>query len=287
MNGIMVDNWSTHEIVTDLYNHDKEISENYGKLLSAVLLWDELYYPHNERSLLWQIMKKIKADTLLKPIDDESHLFDKEAKSVYLEHYQNDESSIVAKEAIRYLLLSNFKGLDYFPSSDRATFLNKYNPQNIVSKLDRFDFVRIIDKEIVDYFTEYNSVFGRNVFEIKRPVLVDYIIQNTPKEMTYFEFAMQLRNERSIVQYRDYLSKLEIALENREWKILNELLCISKEIVNDVAKLDKTSIGTIGVSVSPLPSLSFSKEVTINRRKIQLTFLEQLSKFAFNGRKIN
>lgn len=287
MNAIMVDNWSAQEIALDTYNLKEEISDNYGKLLSAILLWDEIYYPLNEKAVMWGKMQNGKINSVLKPIDDNLHMFETEASGIYAEFYHDVESSIIAKEGIRYLLLSNYKGLDYFPSSKRSAFFQKYNPSNIAHKLNRLDFIGTLDEEINDYFAEYNAKFGKKAFEIQRPILSDFIIQNTPHDMSYIEFAMQLRNEKSILQYRKYLADLEIALENREWIRLTELFNLSHEAVSNVTKLDKKSMGTIGVSVSPLPSLSYSKEIEISKRKVHLTFLDKLSSFAFDGRKID
>lgn len=286
MNAIMLDNWATQDVVFDAYNIKEDISESYGKLLSAIILWDKVYYPHNEKTVMWGLMKNSKIFSILNPLDDSSHLFEKEACNIFDEYYKNIETSIIAKEGIRYLLLSNFMGIDYLPSSKRGSFFEKCTSDNFWPKLSRYDFIGILDKEINDYFEEYNDKFGRKVFDIRRPVLTDFIIQNTPCNMSYLEFAMQLRNEKCIVQYRKYLTDLEIALENRDWTKLAELFILSHEAVSKVCHLDKKSIGNIDVAVIPFPSINFSKEIEVGKRKVHLTFLDKLANFAFCGRKI-
>lgn len=286
MNAIMIDNWLAQEAILNEYTFKDELSLNYQKLLSAIVLWDEIYYPLNEKSIQWKMINNSEINIFLKPLEDYKRLFEYEANSIYIENYQKLERRLIAKEGIRYLLLSNYQGFDYVPSSARNLFFERYNPYNILNKLNRFDFIKTLDKEIVDYFDELNSKFGRNVFEIQRPVLVDFIIQNTPKSMSYIEFALKLREEKSVIQYRKYLTELENSLENREWKKLQELFEISSEVVHNAVKLDKKSIGTIEFSFSALPALNFSKEIEISKRKIHLTFLDKLSEFAFDGRKM-
>lgn len=286
MNSIMVDNWLIQDIAVSTLNNTNQLSDNYAKFLSALILWDKIYYPMNEMSFGWS---KLSTDTIsgvLNSFSDFDYLFEEEALTLYNEFYKDEETRTIAQGAIRYLLLSNHLGLDYLPISERSNFLKTHNPQDIIKKIDRFDYISILDSSIEEHYQEFNRIFKRDIFRIQKPVLVDFIIQNTPKEMSYIDFALHLKNEGPVVQYRKYLSDIEDALEKREWYILNEMLKSSEEIVTKTVNMDRKSIGTITLDIVPVPAISFSKEFSLSRKKFHLSFLEDLTRFAFNGRKI-
>lgn len=285
MNAIMIDNWSVLEIfINSNFNDDvSKLSEEYRKLLSTLVLWDDIYFPSNEKTYK-NIMNRY--NDIFKSINDTDKLFESKATDIYKYYFKGKESKIVAKEGIRYLMLSSYKGLDYFPSINRCLFFDKYNILKDINQMNRLDFIKILDKEINDYFLDYNDKFGKKIFEIQRPVLSDFIIQNTPYNISHIEFAIQMRKEKSVRQYKKYLNDLEKALENREWKKLNELIELSHDIVKNTVNMDKKSIGTLEISLFPFPSFSFSREINFKKKKINVAFLEKLSRYAFNGRKI-
>ena len=47
MNSIMVDNWMIEDIIAIKDDESFQISPQYADLLSAILLWDNVYYPAN------------------------------------------------------------------------------------------------------------------------------------------------------------------------------------------------------------------------------------------------
>lgn len=286
MNSIMVDNWLMQDIVNNTLNKQNQISDSYAKLLSAIVLWDKIYYPMNEMSLPWKEHSTNAIIGAINSFSDFDYLFEEEALSLYNEFYKEQELRTVAQGAIRYLLLSNHLGLDYLPFAERSNFLKKHNPSDIIKKLDRFDYIKILDSSIEDYFKEFNERFKREVFKIERPVLIDFIIQNTPQEMSYLDFALHLKHEGPVIQYRKYLAEIEEAMEKQEWYVLNEMIQCSEEIVAKTVNMDKMCIGTVEVQIAPMPSISISKDIKLSKKKIHLSFLEDLTKFAFDGRKI-
>ena len=286
MKSVMVDNWFLQEVCEDRYISKNSQFENYGKLLSAIILWDEIYYPYNEMSKAWNFFHFFDFEGVLKPYDDSEQIFENLAEEIYANEYKSKgENSVVAGGAIRYLLMSNKFGVDYFPSDERSMFLQKHGMGDICNKLTRLDYLKPIDRQINEYFTELNDKLGKIVFTIKRPVLVDFIIQNAPKNMSYVEYALHLRQEGWVVQYRNYLDDIERALQNNEWKALGEMLKYSDSIVSHIINVDKKSIASINFKIAPIPSLSISKSLDISKNKVQLSFLENLAKFALSGRR--
>lgn len=288
MNSIMIDNWTLDSIAYD-YRHcsNGEISDEYARFLSAVILWDEIYYPDNEKSY-WKGCNDM-MDSILKPIFDKTHLFEMQSEDLYCEYYEGNERKLIAKEAIRYLLISDFYNCDYLPSKQRQEFLSINSPYEIVKRinvLNRINYMNTLDNSINRTFTEIGRMFGDIEFVIKRPVLVDFIMQNTPKGMTYLDVALHLRQEGPVVKYRQYLSDVETAIEKKQWKVLSEMVQYSEKIVSETVNIDKRSICSANIAILPMPSLNFSKEIGITRRNIHLSFLETLSQFAFDGRNL-
>lgn len=75
---------------------------------------------------------------------------------------------------IRYTLLSNKYGLNYFPCEKCSVFLNQIGFNS--DFIDRCDIMNVLDREILKYYSELNDFFGKNVFTFELPVLADYII---------------------------------------------------------------------------------------------------------------
>ena len=282
MNTIMVDNWVVQEVIYNSFN--TQMSEEYAKYLSAIVLWDKIYYADNEYSHAWNYLPST-IRSVLNPIQDRDNLFEDEARKLYCDRYSL-YPEIVAKRAIRYMLFSNYCGCNYFPCAKRAHFLKENNPYGIVNEISRFDYIKTLDEEINEYFYKMFEKLGRYDFRIKRPVLVDFIIQNTKDAESYIDSALRIKEEKSVVQYRKYLSDIEAAVERKEWNLLKDMIAYSEDIVKNTVCLDCKNIGTIDVTIAPVPSISYSKNIELKRRKMHLNFLEELGNFAFHGRNI-
>lgn len=286
MISVMVDNWFLQSVLFDRYNLSESISGDYGKFLSSIILWDEVYYPRNEMSNAWWQAPSSDLEYVLRPYDDNKDELAEEARKIYVSNFYGKESQVVAERAIKYLLLSNMLGVDYFPSNERSIFLQKYSVENILSKLNRIDLMKPLDNAIGEYFSELNDKFGSTVFKIKRPVLVDFIMQNTPSNMSHIEYALHLKEEGPVIQYRKYLSDIEEALQKNEWKVLNDLIQYSEHIIAKTLNMDKKAMMSIDFTIAPIPSINLSKDIEIKRDNVRIYFLETLGKFAFNGREI-
>jgi len=129
------------------------------------------------------------------------------------------------------------------------------------------------------------------------PVLAKYIFDNTPEGMTPFDFAFHLRNEGPVIRYRQYLNKVEDALENQNWKDLRYLLRCSEDTIADVLALDKKRFTSVVFNILPIPSISlkyrdidasiskapsFSIKTNGSCRRLHLTFLRGLATYAIN-----
>ena len=302
----MVDNWLLEDIVDQ--SNDNIIPESLCVLLSALVLWDNVRYPLNDKDY-WR--RKDISNTKwereiysirdnLSYFDDRREEYQKEQERFFRKNIAVNNKNIskaVGVGALRYLSVSNKHGFDYLPCSDRGKFIKQHAElcRDSVNKLDvnrldvnrldvnRFDMLSPLDKEIDEFLKDLSKAFGNAFFSVKRPVLVDYIIQNTPQDMSYVDYAIHLKHHGAVVQYRRYLQDVEDALNNYNLMELIRIRQYSKEVVDDVAKMD-SSVLTAEFNILPIQALSLSKDINISKKKMQLTFLKELARFSFNGR---
>lgn len=284
MNSVMVDNWVMQEIIYELYDLEEEISDTFSQFLSSIILWDDIYYPDNEMSKFWNNIPS-NLNTIIHPINDEYHFFENESTKLYQQKY-SAYSDVIAKGAIRYFLLSNHLNHDYFPSLERQTFLKQNNPYGIIKNLTRLDFLNPLNNAITQQYEEMFMHFDNLNFHIERPILTDFILQNKPYNMSCIDYALHLKYEGPIVKYRNYLSDLETALNNNDYRYLIELIQYSQEIVNNVITMDKRTIVSGEFQIFPSISINLAKDFHLTTHHAHLTFLDNLARFAFNGRKI-
>ena len=289
MNKLLIDNWTMQEIASDLRNlPDTKISTSYAELLTALVLWDEIYYPNSELSQYWEntgLGEEL--SNFIKPYTDKIPIFVERAKELYKTYYFDKGTEIVISGAIRYLMLSDSFNCDYLAYKSRARFIDTYNPiQEMSYKINRREYTNFLDKYIIDKFEELNTILGRNVFDFDMPVLVDYILQNTPDNMSHIQYALSLRKEKSVIKYRKFLLEMEKELENCNWKKIFEFQEASYELVNDIIKIDKKHIINASMSISVTPSINISKEFAVENKTVNLTFFKKLVEFAFAGRTI-
>ena len=185
---------------------------------------------------------------------------------------------------MKYLLLSNKYGLNYFPCEKRCIFLEQSDLFNSFKFINRFEIIRTFDKEIIKYYEELNNFFGKNVFSFEIPLLADFIIQNTPNNMTHIDYAIKLREDRHVVAYRRYLNEIEVAINCAQWDKLSKFEQETKELVRDIFEAKKV-VDSISVNLLALPSFSISTANLPFKKKIHLSFLRKLGKFAYKERK--
>lgn len=301
MNNIMVDNWFMEQVVADLQDNKENSSKSYANLLMAIVLWDEVYYPKNSRN--WWKSFPSQVQNAFNPIDDiEDKLFleHKIIKNpllyLLISSHRSDLISsheYIGELALHYAKLSSKNGCDYLPCKKRQSFLMKYmEPQNIKKSLLRMKMQGNLDKSIEEYYTDtYKALLDFSGLKLKMPVLVNFIFDNTPKGMTPVDYAFHLKNEGAVIKYRKYLSEVEDALEKQNWKELRFLLSCSNDVISKIVSLDKKHIGNITVRILPTPSIilnGISADISYTPpfRKIHLTFLKDLTRYAINDMKI-
>lgn len=285
MNSVMLDNWMLSDVLCDIYNiRDNTVSESYQKFLFAIVLWDKIYYPNNELSPYMNPANGT-ISSILKPIDDITHSFADEADAMYKEYFNGEYSEIIVKGAMRYLLLSSHNKCDYLPCEARQKTLACANFIELNRRISRSNSLDFLNDAINEYFIELFSKLGATNFTIKTPILTDYIIQTTPDEMSYIDRALHLKYEGPVEKYRKYLSDMENAFRKSDYRLLIDMKNYSENLVKDIRIMDSKNISVVNCTILPIPSISFTKEVQL-KGGANLAFLDELGKFAVNGRKL-
>lgn len=318
MNNIIVDNWFMTEVAGDISQNRIQESKAYSDLLSAIVLWEEVFYPKNSRNW-WNQYPELK--DRLHPVENVDF-----GSVDYLFYHGTDglghvkdqyrprmKDELVVKGALHYMMLSSHYNCDYLPCSDRQAYLFKDEVSSEIissamSTLSRIERMGVLDKSIRQYYEEiYKKLFSVSqnhikMPEFKMPILVNYIFDKCEGEMLPIDYAFHLRNEGPVVQYREYLSRVQESFESQKLDELNYLLHCSDDAVSDVMSINK-SIGYIDVSIFPLPSILFNlKDVhgsisaspslgikhNFNkpRKHVQLTFLRDLTHYAIHEMKV-
>lgn len=289
MKNVMVDNWLLDDIVSKA--NAREFPESLSVLLAALVLWDNVYYPMNSASYWKEVnVEKSKWQREIESLqeavcffDDNNEAFDVEQRLFFTNNrdlFDEDTTAVVAVGALRYLSLSNSRGLDYLPCAQRRQFIAKY-PNVCKTVIDRIDTLRPLDKEVKEFINDLNKEYDSNFLSIKAPILTKYIRDNTPEDMSHVEFALHLRHEGPVVQYRRYLDEVENAINHQNIRELIRLGEYSKEIVRDIVNSDDTIISA-QYNILPMPGISVSKSTNISK-KLHLTFLKELVNNAING----
>lgn len=282
MKKVLFDNWSMQDIASSLYDGSSQISEEYGRLLTGLVLWDKVCYPQNDNSQFW-LEYCPKLGSILQPIDDTFGEFSMETYEIYQQKFSN-ESKVVAQGALRYIRLCEKWQCDYMPSGKRVEFLNEFEVENYVDKITRYENLITVDNGINELYEELYRKRNKKFIGMKYPILVDYIVQNVPEDMSYFEYALELRNEKSVKGYRKVMDEFDEAIQKSDWQ---EAISISNYIDEVVEKMgNKTSqkILSANVDVFPLPNLSISGEIPILFRKYNMMFVQELCNFALKRR---
>ncbi len=284
----MVDNWFMEEVLAEIRENDVQNYSSYTDLLMAIVLWDDVYYPSNGKNW-WNSMVSPVQDLLI-PVDDFG-----EWEGRHTEH-----NNIVCDGAIQYLDFCNQKGFNYLPCKKRLNFLRRAcSPEEVSKALMRLRQQDILTKTVRDYYLDhYNNVLELQKIQIQMPILSKYIFDEASNDISPVDFAVQLKNEKKVIEYRNFLDQLDSAVEKQDWRELRFLLQCSQDAVDSVLSVDKRKLISVSVDIFPLPqiiihlgniemNLGKTLSLTINNvealiKKYNLIFLREVTQYAIN-----
>ena len=89
MKSVMIDNWVIEDIAT--LGKNMIYSSGFHKIIEAIILWDKVYYPNNEKSTFWKILtQEQKVEEYLIPCSE-----DKKIEKLSLDDIDNDDAPML------------------------------------------------------------------------------------------------------------------------------------------------------------------------------------------------
>lgn len=282
MADIMIDNWTLQRAaisINDTYEHISMPNEEYIRLIEALILWDNIYFIDSDSSQLWKdLLWRFDYQAYLSPFSrgqtTDYNVFQEEM-------HGND---IIEKSALNYSGFCNKNHIAYLPCKERAEYLKKCD--FLDSYINRKDVMNLLDKTLAEYYISLNKRFGVNKIKFSFPVLFDFVAENT-KDDFFLKTALQLRNEKEVVQFRNWLSNFEQQLQDGKLLELERLLNYLPALISDLTKVTSPKRNAelqIGLSPAINLPIDFGDPA---KHLIHVDFLRTLSSFAVNRRSLN
>ncbi|MCM1233215.1 MAG: hypothetical protein NC489_24110 [Ruminococcus flavefaciens] len=238
MSSVLIDNWNlvNAELIRD--NKGKSVPNNaYTDLLSALVLWDDVYYLDEGLSTVGWTYRKQDFEELLKPLYIDAEIkngFERSSNQIYCDNYEQEYGKIIAQRAIYYSEISKAYKMNYLPVEKRADFLR--NNIDIMDLWTRNEIIREEEKEILKRIDQFNK---SNLSDIQIPLLANLILKNSHGSSGYLKTAIDVKNAKEVKRFREYMDKIDNEINSGNEDELKYLLGLIPQIVNDVQKLDK------------------------------------------------
>lgn len=234
MSRVILDNWSIEKISTDIATNQtvEACTEELHHLIEAILLWDDVCYLDNGYSNFWK--QNLKGTELLhafKPVEFHDNDVMSSIKFQYYYKYASKFSGIVSQGALEYMMICNHFGCGYFPSEERAKFIESQLPelQKIIftdSVYNNMIASKLLDNEIQEHDEDYNLI------KIKIPSIAQYVLSKSKKKTIcdVLMTAMDMRDNRDIAKFRKDLEALSMRNERDYIKLKKQIDYNIKEI---------------------------------------------------------
>lgn len=276
---ILIDNWTLQRAaisINDTYENIAVPNEEYIRLIEALILWDNIYYLDNDYSQYWKnILWRFGYQKYLTPFS-KGQLTDHEV--FQKEILGND---IVEKSALKYSNFCNKNHIAYLPCKERAEYLKKCDL--LGSYVNRKDVMNLLDRTLAEYYISLNKRFGTDKIKFTFPVLFDFVAANT-KDNFYLQTALQLRNEKEVIQFRKWLSSFEQQLQHGNLLELEKILNYLPALISDLTKVTSSKWNAeLQIGLTPAINLPIGFGGS-TKHLIHVDFLRTLSSFAISRR---
>lgn len=254
MSTVLIDNWNLVDA-----NLVKDIKGNYipndaySDLLSALVLWDNVYYLDEGFSTIGWLYDKRGIKELLKPLYINMEVrknFENCSDLIYCNNYKNKYTKTVAQRAIYYSEISKAFQMNYLPVDRRADFLNKN--MNIMDLWTRNEIIKEEEKEILSKMNHFNN---SDSSYIQFPLLTNLIIKNSKSSDNFLETALYIKNTKEVKQFRKYMDKIDEEINRGNVSELRYVLSLIPDIVNDIQNMDRKIKLTVLVKMKISPSV--------------------------------
>lgn len=203
----------------------------------------------------------------------------------YITDYEknnNTQDFLLLSRGFDYMLQSNVLGCNYLPHPRRAQLLK--NSKYFSPDFDRLVFFERIDKDVEKYFEELSSLINRQLNHVSFPLLYSFISATTDTPLDELKFALELRNNRNVKEFRDSVDRIEMAYQRGNLSAIAESIRQTGEICDEITgKLYKEPL-SFEISLGISPSLNVPiRFPTMKKGPLHTTFLYDLASFAVKG----
>jgi hypothetical protein len=176
-----------------------------------------------------------------------------------------------------HLIYSIEAGIPYQPLIARAPFIQHelYYPET-----KRVCFRQILLREFEEIratvSAEANEVLNARVFEVPLPLVLAYVLRKSKSADDILDRALELRESKNLVRYRNFCADIERRLLTEELnplevkKLKGELYSISYETCSS------SLIERMSISIGIPPSISLGLPISVKKKKKGLLFLYDL-----------
>lgn len=237
MREVLIDNWN----LTNANLGEKQINnfpnESLSDLLSAIVLWDDVYYLDDGFATYgWistpkgQILKPMLKPLYLGSVIKEE--FENSSNIMYEKDFKSENKKIVAQRALFYHEISKAYGLDYYPIKERAQFL--INSINKIDLWTRDEILKREEREILERIHEFDS--GKESL-IRFPLLSSLIVKNSNGDL--INTALDIKNAKEVKRFRKYMDKIDKEINEGNYSEARYVLSLIPQIVDEIENMDR------------------------------------------------
>lgn len=254
MSTVLIDNWNlvNANLIKDIKGNCIP-NDAYSDLLSALVLWDDVYYLDEGFFTSSWLYDKKNIKELLKPlyIDIEVRKnFEHSSDLIYCNNYKHKYTKIIAQRAIYYSEISKASQMNYLPVDRRSDFLNKN--MDIENLWTRNGIIKEEEQEILSKMNHFNN---SDISNIQFPLLTNLIIKNSKNGDGYLETALSVKNTKEVKLFRKYMDKIDKEINEGNESELKYVLNLIPEIVNDIQNMDRKIKLTTSLKMKISPSV--------------------------------
>lgn len=253
MSTVLIDNWNlvNAALIKDI-NGKYIPNDAYSDLLSALVLWDDVYYLDEGFSTFGWLYGKRDIKGHLKPLYLDVEVrkgFEESSDLAYNNNYEHRYTKVVAQRAIYYSEICRAFQIDYLPVDKRTDFL--YTNMNIMDLWTRNEIIKKEEKEILSEMVRFNK---GDISNIQMPLITNLIINNS-QNGRYLETALSVKNTKEVKNFRKYMDKIDQEINTGNISELRYIISLIPEIVNDIQNMDKKIKLTASIKMKISPSV--------------------------------
>ena len=195
----------------------------------------------------------------------------------------DDRERFLLFRGIEYQIDSNLLGYNYLPHPRRAQTLHDSGLRR--KEFDRTLYLEILDDDINEFLKIVNERSKNRLDVVHFPSLYKYISRAANSPTEELQVALELRQKKSVVQFRDSLNDLEHELARGNYVAYDASLKRVNEVCKEVTDSVYKKPYSFTMSLTWLPSLTYERNVGFRVKSgLHTTFLSDLARFSLTGK---